>query len=90
MQALWQLQPDGILKEQCLMAEGTLLCSAEGETHLKDIAGLSSTDIDGPSQQVDTISVACSTHHSLSGLQVALRGSMYPAAAAAHGDAAAE
>ena len=29
MQALWQLQPDAILDQQCLMAKGTLSCSAE-------------------------------------------------------------
>ena len=73
MQALWQLQPDAILEQQCLMAQGTLSCSAEGKPHLKDIARLSSADIDGPSQQMDTISMACSTPHCLSGVQVAPR-----------------
>ena len=48
-----------------MMAKGPLSCSAEGKAHLKDIARLSSTDIDGPSQQVHAISVACSTPHCL-------------------------
>ena len=58
--------------------------------YLKDIARLSSTDIDGPSQQMHAIAMACSTPHCL-GVDFRLHlDTMCTVAAAEIGDDAAK